>query len=288
MNTRALADGLGALEWVELRDWRLSSGRLKPRPGMVRVERADTTIRGLSLNGSSQYVEVAADARVWAAGTQFTIRAICTPSAFSGVQTLIGFKHATDVPVWLRMDGGNVKATLRDSGGAEVTLTSSTTFSAGPLGIEVIRDGDALSLYVNGTEEDTDTMSGTLSLDDPGGNLLFGATGASPGSFFGGTMDGPEVLTIASHPTTESLVRFPDPRSSVCRAWYDFDLDANDVVRDYTRFRNHGRAIASPSDAAALSHPWAPIHGITSFLTRDGETRVFLVAGKNAYVVEAD
>lgn len=287
MNTRALADGLGALEWVELRDWRLSSGRLKPRPGMARVDKADTTIRGISLNGSSQYLEIAADDRVWSTGLHFTIRAICTPSAFSGVQTIIGFKHATDVPVWLRLDGGNVKATVRDSGGTSTTLTSSSTFSAGPLGIELVRDGATLTLYVNGAQEATDSISATLAFDGAGGNLLFGATGATPGSFFGGTLDGPEYLSIASHPTTESLVRFPDPRSSVCRAWYDFDLDANDVVRDYSRFRNHGRAIASPTDTAVLSHPWAPIHGITSFLTRDGETRVFLVAGKTGYIVEA-
>ncbi|MCP5065894.1 MAG: LamG domain-containing protein [bacterium] len=276
-------EGQPAAQWRVLENWRLQTGRLAPRPGMKRIAVADASLRAIDLNGSSQYVSVGTNTTTWTLPRRWTYRQIIEPDTVSGTQAVLGWNHA-DAPIKVEIVAGQVKATHIDTDSASVSITSSTTFTAVVLSILIQRLGLTLTMWVNGVLEATGTLADKVSIA-PGGPLLMGADGASPANFFDGALEGPELIEVAGLPTTRGLIRYEDPVARQVRAWYNLDVDGNDIVKDYSRHRNHGRVIASATDVASLAHPFRPWHGLTGYEARGGSRRVFGVAGKKPYIV---
>lgn len=279
LNTKAEEEGLPISFAAELQNYRAESGRLKPRRGSDRVVRASDNMAALDLDGSADYVLVSSPTAAWTLKRHWTYRQVIEPDTVSGTQYLIGWSHATDWPFQLYLDDSTLTWVVKDTGDTTATLTA-TGLTATKIGIQCQRVGTALTLYVDGASADTDTMS-DLDCKVPAGHLHIGHD--QSGGFFNGSMDGPELFD-GSHPFRQPLVRHADPIT--CRAWYDFKSRGNSIVRDLSRYRNHGKTQSSPPEVSALSHAWRPIRGLRSYVNRGGRRRLFFVAKDVPYVAE--
>ena len=285
LNTSAAEVGLPHDRAVQLEGWRIISGDLVPQPGMVRLGKATGAYRaGEFVAASSHYFAVKNPATAWTLKRHWTLRVIIEPDSVTGTQNILAFNHATAWPVKLYLDGTTLTAKVTDTADTVVTLTGSTTFAVDTVyGIELVRNGTALTLYVNGSEDDSDTMA-DLDCKVPSSDLYFGRDNS--GSYFDGTIEGPELLVVSDLPTTRSLVRFQDPKGPVCRAAYNLDLSADNIAKDLSRFGNHAIGQGGVTDVASIAHASAQCHGVATFTGTNGKARIVLGMGGNLYVTE--
>lgn len=280
-NTKAEVEGLPLAYAIQAQDWRIGSGRPKPRRGRDRVLRGADNQAALDLDGTNQHVLVATPLSAWTLKRHWTFRCIIEPDVVTGTQYLVGWSN-TVRPFILWLNGSTLTWTVIDTADATVTLTSSVAITTAKTGIQLERKGTALSMYVNGltSNGDTDTMA-DLDCKVPTGNLTLGGDQAT--NHFNGSAEGPELMD-GSHLTNEPLVRHGDPIS--CRAWYDFKSQGNSIVRDLSPFRNHGKTQNSPSEVASLANAHRPIKGMRPYAARGGRKRFFFVAHNLPYIAE--
>lgn len=286
LNTSAPDTGLEPESAAVLEGFRVSSGDLAPQPGRARLDQAASTIRaGEFAAASSHHYAIPNPAAAWTLRKNWTFRHDIEPDTVTGTQALVAFNHATAWPIKTYLDGSTLTVKVTDTADTVVTLTSTTTLAPDTVyAYELVRSGTTLTLYVNGSEEDSDTMA-DLDCKVPSSDLYFGRDDS--GNYYDGVMDGPELILRDDLPTNRPLVRYQDPKGAVVRAWYDLNLDADDIAKDLSRHGNHARGENSVTDATALSHAYAPIHGISTFTTPTGEKRVVIGASGEIYIAEA-
>ena len=286
LNTSAPVDGMPAEEAIVCQGFRVASGDLSLQPGMVRLAQAGATLKAGDLTAaSSMYYHVESPLTAWTLRQNWTLRLIIKPDTVTGTQALIGWAHATDWPIYLYLDGSALTAVHRDTASTAVTLTASNAMTADAVyGIELVRSGTSLTLYVNGVQEDTDTVS-ALDTKVPTVDLYFGRDNS--GNYFDGTLEGPELVVRSDLPTTRSLVRYADPKGEIVRCWYDLDADSNSICRDLSRWGNHAKAQNGPSEVASLARVYAPGHGVGTYTTESGQPQVVVGAAGQVFVREA-
>lgn len=279
LNTKADEEGLPLAYAADAQNLRLHTGQPKPRRGRSRILRGGDNTAALDLDGTNQHVIVNTPLSAWTLKKHWTFRCVIEPDVVSGSQYIVGWSNTTR-PFILWLNGTALTFTVVDTADAAVTLTSSALSADTVYGIQVARVGTALTMHVNGTLEDSDTMA-DLNCKVPTGNLTIGGDQAT--NYFNGTVDMVELFD-GSHLTTDSLVRHGDPIT--CRAWYDFKSQGNSIVRDLSRFRNHGKTQNSPTEVTSIAHAHRPIRGLRPFVRRGGRKRVFFVAHNVPYICE--
>lgn len=278
LNTKAEEEALPLEYAADMQNLRMESGRLKPRRGRDRILRGADNMAALDCNGTNQGVLVSTPTAAWTLKREWTFRVVIEPDTVSGTQYLIGWSNTTR-PFILWLNGSTLTWTVVDTADATTTLTA-TGLTATKTAIQLQRVGTALTLYVDGVSKDTDTMA-DLDCKVPTGDLQIGYDQGT--NYFNGSIDGPELLD-GTHPTNQGLLRHADPIS--CRAWYDFKSQGNSIVRDLSKFRNHGKVQNSASEVSALSHAYRPVRGIQPYVNRGGRRRVFMVAHNVPYINE--
>ncbi|MCP3975964.1 MAG: LamG domain-containing protein [bacterium] len=281
LNTKAEEEGLPLAYATTCQNLRLNTGRPKPRRGRDRVLRAGDNQSALDLNGSTQDVLVSAPTTAWTLKRYWTFRMIIEPDTVSGTQYLVGWSNTTR-PFILYLNGSTLTWTVVDTGDTAVTLTSTAAITTAATGIQLERRGTTLTMYVNGlaASGDTDTMA-DLDCKVPTGNLFFGSDQTA--NYFNGSIEGPELMD-GCHLTNEPLVRNGDPIT--CRAWYDLKSQGNSIVRDLSRFRNHGETQNAPSEVTTLARAHRPIRGLRPYVARGGRKRIFFIAHNLPYIAE--
>ncbi len=278
INTRAGAEGLPIQFAEESEGLRVTTGDLKPSPGMDRVLLIDDTTKALDLDGSADYVKFVTPTSAWTPKKDWTCRVVVEPDNVTGTQYIIGWSHASAWPMVLYLDGSTLTWKVTDTADTVVTLTK-TSMTATKFAVHLERKGTALTMYVDGESADTDTMA-DLNCKVPSGDLYVGRSNS--GDFFDGTIDTPELFD-GTHLSNEPYIRHGDPLS--CRFWPDFKSQGNSIVRDLSRYRNHGKTQSSPGEVASLYHRHAPIRAVQSYIGRGGAKRVFIQAGNEPYIV---
>lgn len=286
LNTSSPADGMPPEEATVCQGFRVGSGDLSVQPGMVVLDQAGATLKAGDLTAaSSEYYVVESPLAAWTLRRNWTFRQIIQPDTVTGTQYVVGWAHAANWPFTIYLDGATLTVVHKDTNPSTVTLTSSSSLSADAVyGIELVRSGTTLSLYVNGALEDSDTVA-SLDTQVPTVDLYFGRSSA--GNYFDGTLEGPELIVRSDLPTTRSLCRYPDPKGEIVRCWYDFDADSNAICKDLSRWGNHAKALNTPTEATSLARVLAPGHAVATYTTESGSPKVVIGAGGLVYIREA-
>lgn len=289
LNTKGLEDGRRGSESVNLQNARLRQGAIKRRPGFVRSDVAGTDAKAMSFNGTTQYVTAPSDSRVWALGTQFTIRMIFDADVITGTRPLL-VPGITTNSLNISIVASELVLKVWDSD--DTLSTISTTGGAAPTGITTLfitRDADNVTAaYVDasgatGSIGGDSQMSATKSLRAPVGATEYARDGTN---FYDGTIDSIDVFRRVVPTNVDRMLRWPDPSlDPSCVLSVDFNATTDGIVKDLSRFRNHGRAQNSPSEVTALAYHFAPAWNLTPYRSRDRQ-RLLVHAGALGHIVE--
>ena len=279
--TTASEDALPFPGFKTFQDIRVSEGDAKRRKGIVRLARASSDNKSLTLtSASSQYVAIPVDTRVWRLGTQFTIEGVVKPTVVTGTRTIVYAGVTTPSVVidftatTLRLRVWESDATLRT---LSITAAANETHE-----FQFKRDGATLSvsLYRDGSSAVNTgslTMDATNLLRSPVGEVRLGRDSST--NYFDGQLDILRSFGIARADYLDGLLRFADPRAGYVLSDYDFKVTADDIIVDRSRFQNHGETSASPTSTTALGFQTSQGELIHGYTTRSGEKRILYVAG---------
>lgn len=288
LETTGLEDGTELPAWSVFQNVRLDQNAAKRRGGMQRVLTATNPNSALTFNGTTQYVEIPTHAshdlgRNWSVTVDFK------PADVTGTQALLGFKHATNWPFYLYLDGATLKAQVGFSGGA-VTLTGGTVTASAANTAMLTRRVDPddstqyeVSLWTNGVQN-TPTTAALDTTIAPAVSLY--VANDNGGNFYAGDVDFVRIESICR--TTAEWVRMRIPNPKMPFVVMDMPMQIANAttgrVEDRSRHRNHGTAQATPSSATTFSVQTAPVTLISQRLDFSGETRLDIVAGGKMYL----
>lgn len=286
LNTRAQSTGLPILQQVVLQDLRVVGTDLIQRKGMVRVCQLTGNQSAIDFTAaSSQYLSNAIDVRVWALGLYFTIEVTIKCDATSGTFGIFTAGHTTPAMI-LDVTSGNYRWRVWDSGANLTTVTVGAATTSTQT-IQLMRSGSALTSRLDNVAGGTGTMSATLSLRSPVGDLRVARDDST--NYFDGRFDKLDVLSIVKANHNDRLVRFAAPRAAYCLASYDFDITTGLLCRDRSRYENHLIASATPVEIASLSVNPAPIRGLSQSVDVVANRKQLLAfAGGSAYIADLD
>lgn len=252
LNTKAQSTGLDPLSAIHLQDMRVVGRDLVQRKGMVRLAQIKCgEFRSMDFDGTNQEASAPIDTRVWALGTTFSLEIACDADTLADDEAVLTAGSTTPC-ITVDLSSSKWRVRIVDSAAATTTLTSTTNAStSGADTLQVVRDGADLTLRLNNTSEDTDTMSATNSLRTPVGDLRVARSGGS--DFFDGSVDYVRLCSKAKANHNDRLLRSPCPRAADVLADYDFQL-VNTMVRDRSRYENHLVTANTPVDATSLCH----------------------------------
>jgi hypothetical protein len=148
------------------------------------------TLTNQQFDGSTDFATVPNNADfVPGASVDFIIEIRFRVNSTVGIQQLFNQEQNIGGGQWeLRTDGTNIEAVLQPDGGASVTLNSTTVTSTGVwYTVMITRDlGDTIKLYVDGVEEDSDTLTGAMTNT---GVLAIGTDFYHGGEWFNGDIE---------------------------------------------------------------------------------------------------
>ncbi len=276
LQTKSREDGKALPDHEEFRNVRTGKGGAYRRGGRAAVHQGLSDDAKAFTFGGTDHASEEVDTRVWGLGRIWTIEAACTPSSVSGSPCLVYAGHTTPSVV-IDVSGGFWRARIWDSAATLTTLTSTTAAAASAVTLQVVRDGAAVSLLVDNVEEDTDTMSATLNLRTPVGDLRV-MRGAST-DYLAGDFDYVRVFDVARTDHADRLIRYPNPRARSVRANYMCRSDKTTRILDLSRFENHLTITGTIASATSMLHNGTSCQGVHAYLTRDGNRRILVPGG---------
>jgi hypothetical protein len=291
LQTRAAEDYGKPDEFRIFQNARVRDGLLTRRPGKARVVVAGTDGAALNFDGSADYltVPIPTGGGVWLLGLRWSLKMLIKQDDNpAGNEYLLGMAGGGNTPVTVHLTSSRIlTATLYDSAGSSVALTSSTALTAGTShSVLVTRDTNTCKLWINNTAEDTDTtFSATLSMRTPASSFQVGATNS--GSFFDGDIDFLTLYSTVLADNADGFLRLADPYARDVLAHYTMEKDANEYVEDHSRFGNTALAVSAPISATGLSVRDAVGQGMTGWLDRNGKRRILAAMGGRIYAPEA-
>jgi len=285
LNTKANSTGLPLLECVALQDMRVVGMDLVQRLGMVRVGQLSSILKSMDFDGTNEHALAVIDTRVWALGLQFTFEA-CVAADTLGDSEAVLTAGSTTPCFTLDLLSSKWRVRIVDSADATTTLTSTTNASTtGTDTIQVTRDGAALVLRLNGTSEDTDTMTATTSLKTPVGDLRVARSGGA--DYFDGDVDYVRLFSIVKTDHNDRLVRLPNPRARHVLMDMDFNETAGGMVQDRSRYENHLVTANSPTEGTSLCHTPAFVRALSMGQDENNKLQLFMAAGGQFFLADA-
>ena len=266
---------------------RVRDGLAKRRKGVARlaITGSDNTAR--NFDGTNDVITVVKDTRVWILPLRFSLRFLVngddTPA---GDEYILGWSSTGNKPITIkRTSSRTIVVDFWDSAGTQTTLTSSTATTNGTsYACMVTRDTSTMKLWVNETAEATSTsVSATLLGRTPADNLTFGAHNGA--NFWDGTTDHVDLQNVCLSHNNDGFLRLHDPMAEHVLACYNFEVDANSLITDLSRYGNTGLNSGS-SSATALCVQDAPVTGMHPFVDAQGQKKVLITAGGLVYAVE--
>lgn len=279
----------GATEFpslVEAQDQRVSEGPIRRRKGSVRIDRSGADGDNLDLDGSTNFIRVPLHA-VHTLGKQWTFEGLFKVGNISGTEVFFGVEHAADYSIKVQRATTTLQVLVQDSAGTVVTLTGTDTLSADDeLGVQVTRSGTALTLSVNDSEQDTGTMADLLG-KTPGGAILIGADGATPGSHWDGQVDYVRCFSSVREISRDYKVRWLDPREDSVLFDYSLQVDANDLCKDRGRYELTGQLQGTAAHTeSTLSNRYAPAQALHQFRDADDSRKTLVAVGGRLFNVD--
>lgn len=294
LNTRPSTTGLPVMDATVLQDMRVVGRDLIQRKGIAKVTQAggaQSYFLGNQFSmtftaASSMSLSNTVDSRVWSLGLYWTIEFLFDATSTSGTQGLVCAGHTTP-SVLFDITGGNIRARVWDTANAATSLTVGAA-STDVTSVQLTRSGATLSAKMDNGTAATTTMSASLLLRTPAGDLRIARDDGS--NYFGGTFDYLRVYTgFARADHNDRLVRNPAPRASYCVADYDFKKSAADLVYDRSRYENHLICNNTPVEASSLCWNPAPVRALAmSANAATGRKEILLSTGKLVFVASAD
>lgn len=286
LQTTGLEDGLELPRFVQFQNLRVDQGVAKRRPGQQRVAVATNHNQGGDFDGSSQYLTIPRVAAVHTLKRVWTFEALVNADSFAtNAKTIFGVAHASDYSLLVYFTtAGNLVAKVQDSGATVTTLTSATAFSTGTTyAVQVVRDGTALTMRVNGASEATGTIA-DLDCKAPGGNLYIGRDNG--GLYFDGKIDFVRMRTVALSDQAYGKIRLIDPRAKDVLFCYEMEQFITGVIHDLSRFELHATDSGSPTygTSSALCVQAHPCTALASWFAHDGKVRLLAGFGKDVYL----
>lgn len=294
LSTTGNEDGLEQPRLVQAQNLRFVEGMAKRRKGMYRILRSspsNPTNTAADLNGTTQWATIPLVATIHTLKRLWTFEALVNPDSFAtNAKTILGVAHATNysLRVYFKTDG-KLEAKVQDSAATVTTLTSSTTFSTGTTyAIQVVRDGTALTMRVNGATEATGTMA-DLDCLLPGGDIYLGRDNTT--NAFDGKYDFARMEQVAKPDQRYGKHRHHDPRNLV--VLFDYPMEnqsaaGTERIDDRSRFENHGAFAGSVTTASGnvLSVKNDVTHGIATWIDTDSKVRAWVGMGKSVWTPE--
>ena len=287
LNTTAEATGLPLGEWVDLQNILLDQGDLRRRGGIQRVVRVTNNGTCMDLNGTTQIVTVPVNTVMHTLRKTWTVYCLMQPDTVAAARTLLGFLHATDWPIQIQFtSGAKVEVKVTDSAGTVVTMTGTTTLVGGTTySVVVVRDGTALTVYLNGVSEVTGTMA-DLDGKAPGGNMTLGRN--NTGEFFDGKYEQCWATNSADTYLGDIFLRPLDPMAdNVLWSYVLENMEStNGRIDDDSRFGNHGIVTSGTSTATSIARQTMPVTGLMPYIDKNAKQRLVVVAGSTMRLAE--
>lgn len=244
----------------KFQDCRSNKGAFERRAGMARVLRVTTTATCVDFaSGSSQYISIPYDSRVWALGTRFTVEGLLNADSIASTRYILGRANTSPgITIHYESDQDFV-VNVWDSSGTNTTVTDTSVGAAGTLiAFRFTRNGANLTLQVNNRTAVTGTMSATLSLRTSTDAVQIGAHNS--GTYFDGKIDFLRLHKTVRTTQRDGWSRLLNPRCPTVLADYCLETDANGIVLDRSRYGNHGAAQGSASSSGVTSLAINPAH----------------------------
>lgn len=280
LNTRAQAVGLPVVDQTILQDMRVVGTDLVQRRGIARIGQFTGNQTACDFDdGSSEYCSNLIDARVWALGLYWTVEFTIELDVASGTQGIVTAGSTTPAMIF-DVTGGNIRFRVWDSAASATTITVGAA-AASIQTVQVTRSAATLSTKLNNGTAVTGSMSATLAVRTPVGDLRIARDDGT--NYLNGTFDRLDLYSIVKSNHNDRLVRNPAPRASYCLASYDMDIKSGPLVYDRSRYQNHLIAQNTPTEIASLSHNPAPIRAISQSVDASTNRKQLLVAAGGSY-----
>lgn len=286
LNTTPNATGLPLLDLVALQDMRVNGTTLVQRKGMARVCQLAGTASAMDFDdGSSEYCSNSIDTRVWSLGLYWTVEFAIELDATTGTQGIVCAGSTTPAMIF-DVTSGNIRARVWDSSGTSTTITVGAATTSVQT-VQLTRSAATLSAKLNNGTAVTGSMSATLAVRPPVGDLRVGRDDST--NYLNGTLDYLRLFSIVRSSHADRLVRFPAPRASYVLADYDFNGSAAALVYDRSRYENHLIASNTPAEIATLCHNPAPVRALSmSADTATNRKSLLAVVGGAYFVGDVD
>lgn len=282
LNTRANATGLPLLDCVALQDMRVVGTDLVERYGIVRVGQLTGTALAMDFDGVNEHCSNTIDPRVWALGPYFTVEFVMEPDD-ADAQGILCAGHTTPSMIF-DITGGNIRCRVWDSAATLTTITVGAAAAAVQT-VQLTRSGATLTTRLNNGTAVTGSMSATLNLRTPVGDLRVARDDGT--AYLDGTFDTLNVLSIAKTHHRDRLVRLPNPRSEYVLCAMDFNESAGNLVYDRSRYENHLITQNTPTEVASLCHNPAAVRALSMSADENSRKQLLALAGGKHYLADA-
>lgn len=287
LQTKGTEDFSGPDEFRVAQNVRFRTGNARRRAGQSNIALAGSDNTARNFDGVNDVITVPKDARVWALPLRFTLRFLISgDDTPAGDEYFLGWSGTGNKPLTIKRDANRkIVVDFWDSAGTQTTLTSATaTTNATAYPCALIRDRSTLTLWIENTADVTSTsVSATLLGRTPADNLTFGAHNGA--NFFDGTIDYVDLQNVVYTSNADGWLRLVDPRAEHVLADYGFEVDANGLLTDRSRYENTGLNSGS-SSATALCIQHSPVLGMAPRVDAAGRKKVLTIAGGLVYDVE--
>lgn len=286
LNTRAQATGLPVLDCVALQDMRVKGRDLVQRLGMSRVAQLTGNQTACDFDdGSSEYCSNLIDTRVWALGLYWTVEFAIELDSTAGTQGILTAGSTTPAMIF-DVSSSNIRFRVWDSAASATTITVGAASTAIQT-VQVTRSGATLSTRLNNGTAVTGSMSATLSVRTPVGDLRLARDDST--NYMNGTLDYVRLFSIVKSNHNDRLIRHPAPRAGYVLADYDMDIKSGPLIHDRSRYANHLIAQNTPTEIASLCHNPAPVRALSQSVDVAANRKQLLaVVGGSYYVADLD
>lgn len=279
LNTKSQSTGLPLMGLTTLQDMRVVGKDIEERLGMVRVAQLASTHRGLDLDGSNQSATGPVDTRVWELGLQWTVEVAFELDTVTGTQGILTAGGTTPCLLIDIDSGDDIRVRVWDSDNTLDTITvgAATTVTQA---VQVTRDGATLSAKLDNGTATTATMSSTLNLRTPVGDLRIGQDDGV--NYMNGTIDYVRAFSVVRDNHNDRLVRLLNPRAPHVIA--DYDHTSSGDTLDRSRYENHLVAQNSPPAIDSLCHNSANVRVLSMAVDENNKKQLLMAAGNQFFI----
>lgn len=283
LNTQTLEETTAFPVWQRFQNLRAGRVGAERRPGCQPITRIVSTSSIIDFDGVNDTVTCDYDARTIGAiktRTSWSIEFLCQPTTLAAQRTILN--HSTQLSIFQdSTSSGRVVATIKDAGGATLTLQVTGVAAASRVEGRLSRTGSLTwSLEVNGT-----AATGTAA-DVPETStaaMHIGSTGAASNWYLGRIE---RVTMVAPYRTGRMSLCSREQRPYLPNVLFDFvtEVDANGYVLDRSRYGLHAAAVGSPATTTSLLavNPMS-VQAIGQTRGNSNANVVYVVAGGRVY-----